>query len=91
MAEAARIVVVRRRGKWWLNAPDLRDSFPDQRTAIEAGIVLAHEAGKHGNAPAVLLQVSQDEVKTIWTYGVDSYPPNRSELLETALLKRRRG
>jgi hypothetical protein len=46
MPELAQIVVQKRRGKWWLKAPELCDTFPDQLTAIKAGIFLAPRGRK---------------------------------------------
>lgn len=82
MSELARIIVVKRRGKWWLQSPDLCDVFPDQLAAMKVGIILAHEAGKHGNPSAVLFQLKKNDFKTVWTYGVDPYPPTSSGLPE---------
>jgi hypothetical protein len=80
MADPAQIIVFKRRGKWSLKAAEIDQTFADQPAAIKAGIELANERGKNGKPSAVLLRKSKDEFRKIWTYGVDSYPPNLAEL-----------
>lgn len=77
MAGLAQIVVLKRRGKWSLKAADVGRIFPDQLTAIKAGIDLAYKTGKNGKPSVVLFQMKKNEFKTIWTYGLDAYPPTR--------------
>jgi hypothetical protein len=87
MAKLAQVVVLKRRGKWCLKAEEVCDIFPDQRAAMKAGIDLAHEVGKNGKPSAVLFQIKKNAFKTVWTYGVDSYPPTRSGLPEICAAK----
>ena len=82
MAQLAQIIVLKRRGKWWLKTGDVCDVFPGQLAAITAGIDLAHESGKNGQPSMVLFQLKKNEFKTVWTYGRDAYPPTRSGLPE---------
>jgi hypothetical protein len=82
MGAHAQIIVLKRRSKWWLKAADVCDIFPDQLAAIKAGIDLAHESGKNGKPAAVIFQLRKNEFKTVWTYGVDAYPPTRTGLPE---------
>ena len=80
MADPAQIIVFKRRGKWSLKAAKIDQIFADQSAAIKAGIELANERGKNCKPSVVLLRKSKDEFMKIWTYGVDSYPPNLAEL-----------
>ena|ERR1700730_12834579 len=76
------ILVLKRRGKWLVQAADLDQTFSDQLAAIKAGIELANETGKNGKPSVVLVQTAKSRFKTLWTYGVDPYPPTRSGLPE---------
>jgi hypothetical protein len=82
MAELSQFIVLKRKGRWSVKGADVDQTFADQLAAIKAGIELANEAGKNGKASVVLFGVSKTRFKTIWTFGVDSYPSNPSGLCE---------
>jgi|SoiMethySBSTD1v2_1073268.scaffolds.fasta_scaffold698298_3 hypothetical protein len=82
MTQHAQILVWRRRGKWSVKGADEERTFPDQRAAIKAGIEWANETGKNGKPAMVLCRTAKRQFKTIWTYGVDAYPPTQSGLPE---------
>jgi hypothetical protein len=82
MAHVIQILVLKRRGKWLVKAGELEQTFGDQLAAIKAGIELANETGKNGKPSTVLFQAKKSRFKTLWTYGLDPYPPTRSGLPE---------
>jgi hypothetical protein len=82
MARHAQILVLKRRGKWSVKGGDVDQIFSNQLAAIKAGIDRANETGKNGKPATVLCRTAKRQFKTIWTYGVDAYPPTRSGLPE---------
>jgi hypothetical protein len=49
--------------------------YSTQRTAIQAAVHGAHNAGKDGHDAQVLVQGENNQFRTEWTYGHDPYPP----------------
>jgi len=82
MSGAAQVIVLKRKGRWIVKAADADEMFGDQLAAIKAGIHLANETGKNGKRSVVVFQFAKNRFKTIWTYGIDPYPPSRSGLPE---------
>ena len=82
MAQHAQILVRKQRGKWSVKGADLDQTFSDQLAAIKAGIDWANKSGKNGRPVMVLCESGKRRFKTVWTYGVDDYPPTESRLLE---------
>jgi hypothetical protein len=74
-----RYVVVRDQGQWKISLDGARyGPYTTQRDAVCAAVDAAHQAGLNGLNGQVLLQ---DQFRTEWTYGKDSYPPNSSDYL----------
>jgi hypothetical protein len=83
MTAVVQFIVLKRRDKWVLKSKDLKRIFSRQREAVDAAIRFANDSAKEGKPGVVLFQKSKSEFEKIWTYGEDSYPPAKSDLLTT--------
>jgi len=49
--------------------------YSTQAAAIRAAVDAAHDTGKNGQDAQVLVQGTDNQFRTEWTYGHDPYPP----------------
>jgi hypothetical protein len=49
--------------------------YRTQQDAIHAAVDAAHKSGSQGHDAQVLVQNSENQFRTEWTYGNDPYPP----------------
>ena len=49
--------------------------YTTQAHAIRAAVDAAHNAGQKGHDAQVLVQGTNNQFRTEWTYGNDPYPP----------------
>ncbi|TIR16670.1 MAG: DUF2188 domain-containing protein [Mesorhizobium sp.] len=49
--------------------------YATQALAIKAAVDAAHSTGKKGTDAQVLVQGTNNQFRTEWTYGNDPYPP----------------
>lgn len=49
--------------------------YNTQKAAIKEAVDTAHKAGKIGHDAQVLIQGTNNQFRTEWTYGHDPYPP----------------
>ena len=49
--------------------------YQTQKGAITAAVNFAHQAGLNGHDAQVLVQGTNNQFRTEWTYGHDPYPP----------------
>jgi hypothetical protein len=77
-------IVLKREGKWVVKSHDLERFFSIEQEAVDAAIRFANDCGKEGKPGVVLLQRSNTEFETIWTYGESPYPPAKSDLPKTS-------
>jgi hypothetical protein len=62
--------------KWKVKLGNLEYSpYDTLAKAIAAAIDGAHAAGKSGFYASVVVQQADGRCRTIWTYGLDQYPP----------------
>jgi hypothetical protein len=71
-----RYFVVLDDGEWKINFQG-NDYGPylSQQAAIRAAVDAAHKSGSSGHDAQVIVQGSDHEFRTEWTYGHDPYPP----------------
>jgi len=90
MAQAHYLVAKRASG-WFITMEGERyGPFTGGRIgAVTVAVQAAQQAGKDGHNARVHLRDPDGSVRTVWTFGVDSYPPRWSEQLRDAALPRR--
>jgi hypothetical protein len=49
--------------------------YSTQRDAIRDAVDAAHQSGRNGHDAQVLVQGTNNQFRTEWTYGNDPYPP----------------
>jgi hypothetical protein len=84
MTQVIQFVVLKRENQWVVKSGDLERVFSIQAQAVDVAIRFANDSGKEGKPGVVLFQKSKSEFEKIWTYGEDSYPPAKSDLLTTS-------
>ncbi|WP_081991283.1 DUF2188 domain-containing protein [Inquilinus limosus] len=68
--------VVHHQGEWKISYEQKHyGPYPTQKDAIRAAVDAAHETGKNGHDAQVLVQGTNNQFRTEWTYGHDPYPP----------------
>ena len=72
----AQYVVVRHEGQWKISFESKHyGPYQTQTDAIRAAVDAAHDAGSKGHDAQVLVQATNNQFRTEWTYGRDPYPP----------------
>lgn len=72
----ARYFVVLDGGEWKISYEQKHyGPYPTQKAAIRAAVDAAHKAGEGGHDAQVLIQGTDNQFRTEWTYGHDPYPP----------------
>ena len=68
--------VVLHEGQWKIKVDGKHyGPYSSQASAIRVAVDTAHEAGKKGHDAQVLVQGTNNQFRTEWTYGHDPYPP----------------
>jgi hypothetical protein len=63
-------------GQWKISFQEKHyGPYTTQETAIRAAVDAAHKAGDGGRNAQVLVQGTNNQFRTEWTYGNDPYPP----------------
>lgn len=72
----AKYVVVLHEGQWKISFDGKHyGPYGTQKAAIRAAVDAAQDSGKKGNNAQVLIQGTNNQFRTEWTYGKDPYPP----------------
>jgi hypothetical protein len=73
--------IVQRQGeKWSVRSQDLERSFGDEEAATRDAVELANHSGQNGKPAVVMVEIGNGLLETVWTYGVDAYPPSKLRL-----------
>ena len=67
--------VVLHQGEWKIKLGDKHYGYKTQGAAIRAAVGAAHATGEKGGDAQVLVQGTDNKLRTEWTYGHDPYPP----------------
>lgn len=69
-------VVVLHEGEWKISHDGKHyGPYQTQAAAITVAVDAAHKAGQQGHDAQVLVQGTNNQFRTEWTYGHDPYPP----------------
>jgi hypothetical protein len=69
--------ISRREGLWFIDFEGEQfGPYETDREAMLFAIEAAHQFGEKGEATEVQVIDEDGGVTTVWTYGVDSFPPN---------------
>lgn len=76
MAKRVQYFVVLHEGQWKISFEGKHHGpYGSQAEAIRHAVDAAHKSGKSGHDAQVLIQGSNGQFRTEWTYGHDPYPP----------------
>lgn len=76
--EMARLqyIVVHSNNQWFISYDNKHyGPYATQKAAIKEAVDTAHKAGNNGHDAQVLVQGTNNQFRTEWTYGHDPYPP----------------
>ena len=72
-------LVANHKGRWTIKAGKRRfGPYRNQEHATNVAIDTAYRAGLKGFEAKVLVQRTDEEFRTEWTFGADTYPPAKS-------------
>jgi len=71
----AHYYVVPHNGAWAIKHNDKYYSYNTKAEAKAAAVDAAHKSGKQGHDAQVIVQLTNGQFQTEWTYGHDPYPP----------------
>lgn len=72
----AQYFVVLHEGHWKISYEGKHyGPYATQEAAIKVAVETAHKAGGQGHDAQVLVQGTNNQFRTEWTYGHDPYPP----------------
>jgi len=72
----AQYFVVLHEGQWKISFDSKHyGPYSTQADAIKAAVTAAHASGTAGHDAQVLVQGTDNKIRTEWTYGHDPYPP----------------